>query len=486
MNTLPPRCVLIGDTRGQPFPLIAAQWAALHGMQCMLLNIAEAGFPADGLGPNVLLALSHRTLLSFAAGELRALKVAVWQGATLYVRGGFLPQASCSLSPFGSGAFRVTSRRADRYLLADHRLLPEVLRNETVRAEVNLPVAQLGDSPAQVLVAVPSGGKELAFVFAMRCGSGIIIYDLLSDQTPAGASTPIVRRLADPAARAFELGALAAVGHALGRLHRKPVAYNLVLDDRPRDLDYFSTARVTRWLSHMEDLCPGTRVDFGWTPQYSRPSVRYINALKQFKAGFVWHGLHQHSDHSLVRDPGADYKEGLKLVERIVRRYSVRFQPIMVFPCERVSPEMLRFLPRAGFTAAVFGAEAKPGLRNPLAEFMLHSTPLHELYRDYCPALRRYEAAELTRENLLANAALDLPIIAAAHPFEVGLRRYASLYDPRAPVSSHFDEVLRFARDKRLRPMSLEEIAAEMIDRARPTRELTALSAVPRRIDVAV
>ena len=72
---------------------------------------------------------------------------------------------------------------------------------------------------------------------------------------------------------------------------------------------------------------------------------------------------------------------------------------------------------------------------------------------------------------MIANAALDLPIIASAHPLDVGLRRYAALYRPFEPVSTYFDEVAAFAREKRLRPSSLEEIAREMIALPRPTLE---------------
>ena len=141
---------------------------------------------------------------------------------------------------------------------------------------------------------------------------------------------------------------------------------------------------------------------------------------------------------------------------------------------------MLLSLPRAGFTAASW-RRGLPGRATRSRVWRFIQPSLHELYR-LLPGLAPVRVAELTRDPA-RQCALD-------HRSSPRIRlklvcRYA-LYDPRAPVSSHFDEVLRFARDKRLRPMSLEEIAAEMIDRARPTRELTALSAVPRRIDVAV
>ena len=258
-----------------------------------------------------------------------------------------------------------------------------------------------------------------------------MIYDLLPDQVPAGTQTPIVRRLADPSARCFDLGALAAVNHATGRPSTMLGAYNLVLDDRPRDFDYFNVARLTRWLDHLDSLCPGVHIDFGWTPQYTHPSTRYIEALKQFNAGFVWHGLYRHVDHGQVRNPAAVHAEGLKLVGEITKRYAVRFQPIMILPFERRCSEVLLYLPKAGFKAAVFDDDfRRPGLQNRLPGYMHHSTPLHDLYIDYLPALRRYSGAELTRDIMLANAALDLPIIAAAHPFEVGLRRYSALYNP--------------------------------------------------------
>lgn len=486
MTAARPLCLLIADTRHELFPLVAAQWAALRGLKCLQWDTAEAGFVSDGLGPNVLLALSYRTLSSLSTRGLLAVKAAVWQGATLYVRGGFPTHSRCSFSPFGSGAFGISSCRADGYLLADHWLLPEVLRNETVKAEVNLVVAQLGDCAAQVLAAIPGGGGQLAFVLAMQCGAGVVIYDLLPDQVPAGTETPIVRRLAAPAARCFELGALAAVNHAIGRPGTMLGAYNLVLDDRPRDFDYFNVARLTRWLDHLDAVCPGVHIDFGWTPQYAHPSARYIEALKRFNAGFVWHGLHRHVDHGQVPDPAAVHMDGLKLVREITERYAVRFQPIMILPFERLNPEVLLYLPKAGFKGAVFDVGSQPGLQNQLPGYMHQSTPLHDLYIDYLPALRRYLVPGLTRDLMLANAALDLPIIASAHPLQVGLRRWSALYNPLAAVSSHFDQVLRFAREKRLRPLSLEQIAAEMISYPRPAQEVMAFCSSLREIDVAV
>lgn len=91
---------------------------------------------------------------------------------------------------------------------------------------------------------------------------------------------------------------------------------------------------------------------------------------------------------------------------------------------------------RVDLATADFGAA---GL-DPKALFALSYRTL--TYLDFLPALRRYPAPELTRDHLLANAALDLP---TTHPSEVGLRRCVGIYQPWEPPSSYFDEVLSFA-----------------------------------------
>jgi len=479
-----PVCLLIADTRRERFPLVAAQWAMLRGMQCWRLDLAAGDFPDRSFGPRALLAISYPTLTSLDAAELRAVKNAVAQGASLYVRGGFPGGATRSLSPFGSGVFTISPRKAAAgYRISNHGLLPRVLRNEAVSVELALPAAQVSDCSVEGLAFA---GATLPFVFAIRCGAGVAIYDLLPDQVPFGAQTPIVRRLAQPAARCSELGALAAVNHATQRDSASVGAYNLLLDDRPRNFDYFNAGRVARWLANLESLAPGTHVDFAWTPNYGHPGQRYIQAVKQFKTGFVWHGLFRHIDHRRLADPGAHYERGLRRVEQISRRYGVRFQPIMVLPFQEVDGDILLYLRKAGFRAAVFHGDPRPGLENPLPPCMHYSTPLHDLYLDYLPALRRFPAPAFTRDWMLANAALDLPIIAAGHPVDVGLRRYAPLFSPLQPVSGHFDQVLAFAREKGLRPMALEDIAVEMIGCPSPTRELMTNCATLERIDVAV
>jgi hypothetical protein len=100
--------------------------------------------------------------------------------------------------------------------------------------------------------------------------------------------------------------------------------------------------------------------------------------------------------------------------------------------------------------------------------------------------LRRYPAPALNRDQMIANAALDLPIIASAHPFEVGLRRYAALYRPLEPVSAYFNALAAFAREKHLRPLSMQEVAQEMIALPRPTLKGTDFHTTMERIDIAV
>src|SRR5271170_2588609 len=144
MNLPAASCLLITDTRYERFPLLAAQFAALRGIECWRMDLAGADFSEAGFAPNVALAISHSTLASFNPAEMRALKAIVLRGASLYVRGGFPTGQTCSLAPFGLGAFRVRSCEAtDGYRLADHPLLPQVLRNETVKAPLELPGAQI-------------------------------------------------------------------------------------------------------------------------------------------------------------------------------------------------------------------------------------------------------------------------------------------------------------------------------------------------------
>ena len=99
-------CVLIADSRREPFPLIVRQWAMLRGLKCVFMDLAAADFGAEDTGCGALLATSFQTLAALGSQELRSLKAAVWRGATLYVRG-IPPAQPCSLAPFRSVALPV-------------------------------------------------------------------------------------------------------------------------------------------------------------------------------------------------------------------------------------------------------------------------------------------------------------------------------------------------------------------------------------------
>jgi hypothetical protein len=200
-------------------------------------------------------------------------------------------------------------------------------------------------------------------------------------------------------------------------------------------------------------------VDFAWTPCQSRPCRSYLEAMKGFSTGFVWHGLWRHVDHRAIAHPAAELAKGRRTVERIERRLGIRFQPIMIFPFERSASTQYPLLAQAGFLASVEESRY-PSCSDPHPP----GCPGDALASRTDPTcgfdiLYRYAATSLTRDRMLAMAALGLPIIAFAHPGDVGLRRLSGFWNRGGDVS-HFDEVLKFASSKRLPSRSLEEIAA--------------------------
>ena len=68
----------------------------------------------------------------------------------------------------------------------------------------------------------------------------------------------------------------------------------------------------------------------------------------------------------------------------------------------------------------------------------------------------------MARTGLMRRLLASLPIIALAHPNDLGVQRFRPTRE--AMGQSYFDRVLEFAREKSLRPMSLENIAREMPD----------------------
>jgi hypothetical protein len=251
--------------------------------------------------------------------------------------------------------------------------------------------------------------------------------------------------------------------------------FNLTVDDRPVNHDHFNTVPVSDLLGHIERLCPGAHTDFAWTPRHARPSRSYLEAMKQFSIGFAWHGLYRHVDHRVIADPAADLARGQRTVERIERRFGIRFQPIMIFPFERAAPGHFPMLARAGFVASVeeprLTSCADPHSPAPPSDSRAARVDAASGF----VVLHRYPAISLTRDRMLAMAMLGLPIIALAHPEDVGLRRFSRFWD-RGGRPSHFDEVLKFASSKRMPSRSLCDIAAEVIAGA-PSRATPAIGA---------
>jgi hypothetical protein len=467
-----PACILIADSRYEAFPRVAAQMAMLRGLVCWRLDLAQGRLPDIRSGRSVLFAMSYSTLRSLKPADARRLRAQVENGNKLYVRGGFKDGQRCPFAPFGPGHFEVLAKQHTAgYSFTDHHLVPAVLRNERVIADMALPVALGTDRSADVLTAAHQpAAPKLPITFAVDCGSGSVIYDLLPDEVPVSPDTAVVDRLSDAASRCWDTGALIAVNHAQGRPSEKVPAYNLTLDDRPRNRDHFSTTRTRKWLEHIDSSCPGAHVDFAWTPIDNHPNTGYVRTVRRYNTGFAWHGLWQHCDHREVKDFAADFAKGETLVRAICRRYGVTFQPVMVFPYLHVSLESVKFVAQAGFAGAV--RESEPALQT-LPSFMVRSTPFDDLYDNRFPAVRRLEPNLLTRGVMLANAALDLPVITCAHPVQVGLQRWSALYNPRYRPSVPFEHVLTFAREKRLVAMSLEEICAQALTRPCPVTTIT-------------
>ena len=127
----------------------------------------------------------------------------------------------------------------------------------------------------------------------------------------------------------------------------------------------------------------------------------------------------------------------------------------MIFPYEKDTPAATDLLRRAGFVAKV----ESMGGDSPADYYRLRDAEDESPYDDEFSLIYRDSIDLLSRDRMLALATLGMPVIALAHPRDISLRRF-----PRADrgAISYFDSVLKFAAEKSLRPMSLEEIAAEV------------------------
>jgi hypothetical protein len=137
---------------------------------------------------------------------------------------------------------------------------------------------------------------------------------------------------------------------------------------------------------------------------------------------------------------------------------------VMVFPYEKDSDYCVRLLRREGFIAKaqtrdeVSSEKAGPteaggaGPRDAAGVEM----------SDGFVVLARDSIEALSRDRMLARAALGMPVIVAAHPRDVGLRRFARIR-PHSRAGENFDGVLDFIAAKKLRPKSLEELARDAL-----------------------
>ena len=129
----------------------------------------------------------------------------------------------------------------------------------------------------------------------------------------------------------------------------------------------------------------------------------------------------------------------------------------MIFPYEKdITPRAADLLRRTGFKAKV---ESMGG--SPLTDccYRLPGIGDESSSDDQFSVVFRDSIDLLTRDRMLALATLGMPVIALAHPRDLALRRFRR-GDPTQ--MSYFDSVLTFAAEKSLRPMALEEIAAEV------------------------
>ena len=452
-------CWLVANAR-EPFAGLMRQFADLRGVPVRFSPPDGGRLPPFLSTPGNLIAISADSFERLGAPERERVRCSVEGGATLYLRG-FEPGRYYTLLPFTESRFFVSLERSwSGYHLSADRAIPSVLQNESSDAQVELPVSDLSATPAAALLSARSTtGKEAVSIFAFRYGEGLAIYDLV----PSGSvdDEPILFRFTDAAKRCANLGPLIAIDSATGRGGRRPTSFNLVIDDRPADFDYFSCSRLSRFLSHLEAHFPGVHLDFAWTPNQGHPSHRYISTLKAFNCGFVWHGALQHIDHNKIDSLTKEFATGKSAVRALSRRFGITFQPIMIFPFESSNYAVLSHLLREGFLATVEGSAARPDFEKRLPGHLRYSTPVLNVGEGFVPILRRYPMKKLTRQMMLALATLGYPIIAAAHPGNVLLRRFAHS-GKRGELIRHFDSLLDFATEKGLRPSSLEQIAASL------------------------
>jgi hypothetical protein len=456
METTNATCWIIADA-GWDRAIPPAQFAALRGMSVRLWSGSDSFPPKALAGKGTMMALTA-TALRYCSGS--SLRACVEAGAIVHVSH-FEESGDYSLQPFVNSSFAVKSnQRAHGYAFSDAPMLPHALRNERLSSIFKASVAEGLNGHCSVLGSVESEGNVSApALFSLRVGAGTVIYDLNSQSE--SVHDPIIRRLATADGIVANCGALVAANMAAGYGSCEPSKFNITIDDRPANFDYLGAARVERLMAHMDARCPGVHVDFAWTPAQVYASRRYVEAVRRYDGGFVWHGFHRHVDHRELCDPAAELRQGERFINILSRRHGVRFQRMMVFPYERTTEGLLRYVQAAGFAGSAECADSRPEGETRLPEFMRYSTATHHIPEIETPVLRRYRVSTLDRPAMLALAALGYPIIAMAHPGNVSLRRFTGVHGGNGS-RAYFDRVLDFAAEKSLQPASLETIATDL------------------------
>ena len=459
-------------------PIVGVQYAQLFGFTACYIEANQDSWASPTDPSPSLILLSYSTLKSLELRKSNVLREAVSRGATVYVRGGFGGRTqSCSLSPFSENRFDYLPFLTVRsYRTTSSKLIPRVLMEEVANGECVLPAASRDPNCASA-IAVCDDGDPKPFIFALPCGAGTAVYDLTPDCAMPDAQTPIVQRLADRASLPHELGALVAARLAAQSHSALPPAFNLSIDDRPANYDYLTGSAWLKWFQHAERLLPGMRTDFGWIPDRTHPNLGFLNLVRKFNTGFVWHGLRHHCDHALLSDFRSEYEDGRRMVAKLEQRFGVNFEPVMIMPFERFNREGLNFLRQNGFIATVAHSNHEASVLQSIPSWLQESQPFDHRYIDCFPVLRRHRSRELGRELMLAKVALNLPILVSAHPDELELQRWRVGPLRRGTTTQAFDHVLQFAAEKQLRPCSLKQIAAEL----QPTWELTTRTASEKR-----
>jgi hypothetical protein len=453
--TVNQRCLLIAEPGGQ---VLAAQFAQLRGLEVLQIAPSEASLgSADGSA--ALIATSFAALNQMTTRERESLRESVNAGATLYVRGAVGDGIRYQLAPLVEASFTVGLTKVASYRFTDQEMIPAVLRGEesSLGGALNC-ASDFSGTIEPILLARDERGAESPVVFAYPLGKGAIICDVQPDDQ--SSDSPLIWRLADPSARCANIGALIVVERAAGRDPSAPVPFNLTIDDIPLGYDYLNESMLEDFLVHIENRCVGVHLDCAWIPTSQRISARYVEILKNHGAGFVWHGMYRHVDHQKIDNPAADIEAGKHAMAINQHRYDVQLQPMIIFPFERASRDSEELLLGEGFLGAAEQPRHDEGAGMP--EYLRYSdvSCVHESGLRF---LHRYESQFLTRDRMLALAALDMPILAFAHPRDVRLRRLSGILE-RGGTFSHFDHVLDFAVAKGLVGQSLEEIARARFD----------------------